>query len=200
MKKTLSYFSTYIIAFIAVTVIIILLNNQFNNIFYLDFNPPVKVHQEKVLTSKDSTSYPGPYLKGQLTNSIDKKVTTLKQKSDSSGITKSAIIDSSLVDSLSELKHELKVNEKLYSKQVKLNETLQQQKDAEAKKDSAYMDWAKKTAKLYEKMDAVKAAKIIQNYSDNVARDIIYLMKQNKAAEILAQFSPEVANRITRAQ
>ena len=49
-------------------------------------------------------------------------------------------------------------------------------------------------------MDPAKAAKIIQGYSDNVARDLIYSMKKNKASEILAAFSPENANRIMRAK
>jgi len=63
-----------------------------------------------------------------------------------------------------------------------------------------YVSWTKKIAKLYETMDPSKAAKIIQGYSDNIARDIIYTMKQKKAAGILAEFNPKIANRIMRAK
>lgn len=68
------------------------------------------------------------------------------------------------------------------------------------KPDSAYISWKKQTAALYELMEPKKAAKIIQNFSDNIARDILYTMKKKKAAEILAQLNPETANRITKAQ
>jgi len=64
--------------------------------------------------------------------------------------------------------------------------------------DSIYNKWMKSTAKLYENMEPKKAAKIISSYSDNMARDIIYTMKKKKAAEILAELSPEFASRITR--
>ncbi|MDP3682477.1 MAG: hypothetical protein Q8S01_00960, partial [Ignavibacteria bacterium] len=66
--------------------------------------------------------------------------------------------------------------------------------------DTAYLNWKKQTAALYELMEPKKAAKIIQNFSDNIARDILYTMKKKKAAEILAQLNPETANRITKAQ
>jgi flagellar motility protein MotE (MotC chaperone) len=65
-----------------------------------------------------------------------------------------------------------------------------------AKKDSIYQDWLKQTIKLYENMDTKKVAKIIQGYSDNIARDLILKMKKKKAAEILAEFKPEYVVRI----
>lgn len=63
----------------------------------------------------------------------------------------------------------------------------------------AYLEWAKKTAKIYESMTAGKAAKIIQNYSDSEAKDIIYYMNKKKAAGILALLDPKHVTRITRA-
>jgi hypothetical protein len=72
--------------------------------------------------------------------------------------------------------------------------------NTKTKPDSNYIAWMKQTAKMYESMDPKKAAKIIQSYSDNIARDIIYSMKQKKAAEILSELNPDTANRITRAK
>lgn len=63
-------------------------------------------------------------------------------------------------------------------------------------KDSVYNKWIKNSVKLYETMDSKKAAKIIQGYNDNIARDIIFSMKKKKAAEIIAEFKPELVNRI----
>ena len=45
-------------------------------------------------------------------------------------------------------------------------------------------------------MDSKKAAKLIQNYSDNVSRDIIYTMKKKKAAEVLNAMNVETASKI----
>jgi flagellar motility protein MotE (MotC chaperone) len=65
-----------------------------------------------------------------------------------------------------------------------------------AKKDTTYQKWIKKTGKLYESMDAKKAAKIILGYSDNIARDLLLSMRKKKAAEILSEIKPEIASRI----
>ena len=62
-----------------------------------------------------------------------------------------------------------------------------------------YNDWIASTVKLYESMDSKQAAKIITNYSDNVARDIIYAMKKKKAAEILSNLNSEQIVKLTRA-
>jgi len=64
--------------------------------------------------------------------------------------------------------------------------------------DSAYIKWKKETVKLYESMDSKKVAKIFENLSDDVARDLIYSMKKKKAAEILSNVSQELAIRLTR--
>ena len=58
--------------------------------------------------------------------------------------------------------------------------------------------WIKQTAKLYESMDPKKAALIIKNYSESTARDIIYRMKKNKAADVLSELDPVTANRIAQ--
>lgn len=118
--------------------------------------------------------------------------------------------DSLVIDSLNkfiaQIVKEVKKNPKQEkelkkeTKEVPKTETTVAQVVETVKRDSAYFAWKKQTASLYEMMEPKKAAKIIQNFSDNVARDILYSMKKKKAAEILAQLNPETANRFTKAQ
>lgn len=68
----------------------------------------------------------------------------------------------------------------------------------ENEKDSTYIKWKRSTSKFFEAMDAKKAAQIIRKYSDNTARDLLYSMKRKKAAEIIAELSPEYAAKLTR--
>jgi flagellar motility protein MotE (MotC chaperone) len=61
-----------------------------------------------------------------------------------------------------------------------------------------YTDWITKVTSIYSGMEPKKAAKIIQTYSDNVARDILYNMNKKTAAKVVSELSPETANRIFR--
>ncbi|MCL5028265.1 MAG: hypothetical protein M1480_04490, partial [Bacteroidetes bacterium] len=115
----------------------------------------------------------------------------------------SAYSDSLLLDSLKNLQAALRSVDKKIALNVDASDKSDQQtlvNNGKTKPDSSYIVWKNQTAKLYESMDPQKAAKIIQSYSDNVARDIIYSMRQKKAAEILSELNPETANRITRAK
>jgi flagellar motility protein MotE (MotC chaperone) len=49
-------------------------------------------------------------------------------------------------------------------------------------------------------MDTKKAAKIIEGYTDNIAREILFSMKKKKAAEIISELKPEAATRIMNLQ
>ena len=64
--------------------------------------------------------------------------------------------------------------------------------------EKEYTDWVKKVTSIYSSMESRKAAKIIQTYSDNVARDILYSMNKKTAAKVVSELSPETANRIFR--
>jgi len=75
-----------------------------------------------------------------------------------------------------------------------------QKVNTQIKKDSTYNSWMKNSIKLYESMDTKKAAKIIQGYSDNIAREILFSMKKKKAAEIISELKPEAATRIMNLQ
>jgi len=61
-----------------------------------------------------------------------------------------------------------------------------------------YTEWIQKVSSIYSALEPKKAAKIIQTYSDNVARDILYNMSKKTAAKVVSELSPETANRIFR--
>ncbi len=205
MNLKIIYGGTFLAVFLLVTGGLMYTNNVYKNIFAFDFS---SVHQADSLTNnKDQNNsdkknsaglneQPGTESKDQIIDSLK----NLTQSGKTDTIIQTVVMDSSLIDSLSRL-------HKLLSE--KTNTIVNKQPDVEikpvvethnTKPDSNYAVWVKKTAGLYESMDSKKAAKIIQNYSDNVARDIIYLIKKKKAAEILSELSPDFATRITRAQ
>jgi hypothetical protein len=71
------------------------------------------------------------------------------------------------------------------------------------KEEEAYKEWKRSTLKIFAKMDAKNITKILENYSDNVVRDLIYEMKDALAAEVLsvmAKTNPERAAKITGAK
>lgn len=193
MKGKIIYIASFVSAFIFTTLIIILSNNDFKNIFAFDFTP---VKSSQVATSMiNQTNYKEAFgemlreLKSQMLDSLK----TIKYIANDSSQNRKA--DSVLSDSINALKLKLEksVNQDSLFKNESINRNI-------AQNDSTYRIWAKKTAALYEVMDSKKAAKIIQNYADNVARDILYSMKKKKAAEVLANLNPETASRMTKIQ
>ncbi len=187
----------FVSAFILVTGGLIFLNTTYANIFKFDFSP----ESERVLI-QDST------------NNMKKELAKQEE------LHPDKIIDSLTVsDTLNSLTADIKDSVSLISKQDSIinttskpnltvqkpdtsNKEIQNPELTKAVKkgdiDSTYINWIKDTAKMYEAMEPKKAARIIENYPDDVARDIMYKMKKKKAAEILAEFDPIVANRITR--
>jgi flagellar motility protein MotE (MotC chaperone) len=109
--------------------------------------------------------------------------------------------DSSVIDSLRLLMKEI---QKLKEGQAKPEQMAQPAQNIALAKssaaDSAYKNWIKNSVKLYEAMETKKAAKILQTYSDNIAREIIFKMKKRKAAEIIAEIKPDIASRIMSVQ
>ena len=103
--------------------------------------------------------------------------------------------DEMLIDSLLELKRKLEVTQKILAQQK------EEIKDSITTKSVVVdKDWIRKTSKLLEEMEPKKAAKVLSNYSDNEARELIYAMKQKKAAEILSILDPIFVNKITSSQ
>lgn len=194
MKTKIIYTLIFIGAFILTTAVLVFLNTQFNNIFKFDFSAPEQtITQEPRLTSTGQDQQ----VKTDSTNSL---ITKNVKNNDTKILEDDRLKDEmesnqKLQDSLSTL---LKVIDEMKQQETKpveqvVNNTIEEVSETEK---AGYEDWVKKTSNLYASMDSKKAAKIIQNYSDNIARDILYSMNRKKAAEILAEFKPEIATRI----
>jgi len=216
----------FVAAFVVVTIIIIFLNSKFNNIFKFDFSAPHAL----VINKKDSTGVKNQELSKKseeekkaselnIPGVSTEEVTKGQNNKDS--VANVPAKTNNTVEPVKNTQKEKQVAEKKVEKKnttapvktppvvnnVQKNTNSSKPirndnivKNTPAKVDSSYIKWTKNTAAIYETMDSKKAAKIIQNYSDNIARDIIYAMKKKKAAEILAELSPDVANKITKAK
>ncbi len=198
MKEKIVYTVSFLLAFVIVTGLLIYANSIFKNIFAFDFSP-AQANTAEVKKAEEPAPAPA---QTQMKDSTDLKLAQLdsvKKSQDTTNIASSSITlgDSNAVK---------KVNKKLEEAAKKMTaaqpsaETPQQKPEVAykntAKGDSTYKAWVASTVKLYESMDTRKAAKIILGYSDNIARDILMKMKKKKAAEIIAEFKPEIATRI----
>lgn len=191
------YIISFLLAFVLITGLLIFLNSSYKNIFAFDFTP---VSQSVAVTEvKKQEPQSQPAIQPKDTAALKD---TAMQKIDSSKVEPNvaAIKDSSAVKKVAQEKAKkvepLPVNTTVVK--TELTKAVEIDKNI-AKRDSVYKLWVKNTVKLYETMDTRKAAKIIQGYSDNIARDLLLTMKKKKAAEILAEFKPETATRIISA-
>jgi len=181
-------------AFILVTAGLIFLNSAYTNIFRLDFsvqeNTIVKDSTKSDKNKKDNVIPPAADI--FISDTIKSSDTLTAQVNPLVDSVKTPVIQKTTqqipetTKQISEVKEEKLPEEKL--PEIKINKET----------DSTYIKWVKDTAKMFESMEPKKAAKIIANYSDDTARDIMYKMKKKKAAEILAELDPVAANRITR--
>ncbi len=217
----------YVVCFVLVTGGIMFLNTKYKNIFEFDFSPVGEV--TAVSDSLGTHSVTEIPQEEEVKDSTDLYYEKMMEKRFSLRRFKEYItkkIKKEMVDSLNRIKiaknkeiNEIKedfipIDTTKFVKRIKdlnsqlsalktENGVLKQENENFKKRIDTKVDydkWKKQTAKLYESMDAKSASKIIQKYSDNVARDILYSMKRKQAAEILAQLTPEIANRITRAK
>ncbi len=214
MKEKLVYGIIFGGAFVIVTAAIIYMNSTFNNIFKFDFSSPqaskiiaASVNEEN--TEQIEQQAPEEEIADDLSESVVLENETAGQDT---AVVKYEV-DKSLLDSLSILRNKIALLEKQQGKknnqdkadEIKTNSQREDSLKAVATAESKKMDekkfdlWAKETAKLYESMDPKKAAKIIQSYSDNESREVIFKMNKKKAAKILAELDPEIAIRITKA-
>lgn len=194
MKNTIIYSIIFLIAFGAVTAGLIFINTQYNNIFYFDFTPMAEIQKRELEARKLAQQ------KAKVTaDSLKSNKPNLEAIGDTTQITLSDTAKvENLLTEISNQKGKDSVSTKTAKTEVKatiVDKNLAKISEM-AKKDSIYQDWLKQTVKLYENMDTKKVAKIIQGYSDNIARDLILKMKKKKAAEILAEFKPEYVVRI----
>ncbi len=181
MKNTIIYSVLFISAFIGTTFGIYTFNNKYVDMFKFDLRD--KAAFEKAL--QDSLA------------ALHADSLTV---SDSLNITNA--------DSIMHLSHGDSSTVKIDSSKIKFEQKLaEKDKEIESLKNrmneksgGKYQDWLKKTIKLYEAMEANKAAEYIKSLPEDEARDIIYSMKQKKAAEILSNLENETVQRLTRAQ
>lgn len=199
MKDKLIYVLILLIAFFMVTGAMYYGASTYKNIFALDFTPvdsgpepAAKDSSVTALAQKTETpakpALPDSSIVMNQTGSVPVDTADLK-------ISASTISDNTniLAEQINKLKEQVNL---LSEKSVPANNPENLSLPIKSVNDSVYNNWVKNSVKLYEAMDSKKAAKIIQGYNDNIARDIIYSMKKKKAAEIIAEFKPELANRI----
>lgn len=198
MNSKITHSIIFLAAFILVTLAFVFGASAYRNIFKFDFTP-VK-HNTEPITMLDLRDVSKSSRKSiaNLKKEILDSLKTLKDSSENSGGFRLGLADSSLVDSLKTLLKEYKKISVVQSETEKPGAAALPA--SSVKKDSSYQVWLKKSVKLYESMDTKKAAKIILSYSDNIARDLIFSMKQKTAAAVVAEFSPEIASRIMSVQ
>ena len=78
--------------------------------------------------------------------------------------------------------------------------TKAEQELSQKEKATEHEEWLKSTIKLYEAMETNKAADLLAKLPENEAREIIYSMKNKKAAEILSGLDTETVKRLTRSR
>lgn len=212
MKAKLVYGLVFGLAFVLVTFGIIYMNSSYNNIWKFDFSPPVPKQakaapvQQQVQSQEENIAQ-AEVVPPPMDSVKTEPVAENKIEPTSASVPK---VDSSLKDSLKILRDKVALLEKQLQvkdqkNNVKPNSTSvtqvakveEQPKQVINKKKLE--EWAKQTAKLYESMDPKKAAKIIQSYSDNESREVLFQMNKKKAAKILAELDTETATRITKA-
>jgi len=193
MKEKIVYGLIFVFLFAVVSAGMIYFNSIYKNIFAFDFTPRAQEHElaEKNLAKADS-----PKTDPLITDTL--KIDSLKSNVDSTQVKENVSVAQTNIISNTENKK----SNQILKEQKKEEVTVQTpyrvpvNDKIKARKDSIYNEWVKQTVKLYESMDSKKAAKVLVNYSDNIARDILLKMKKKKAAEILAELKPDVVTRI----
>jgi flagellar motility protein MotE (MotC chaperone) len=184
MKKII-IITPFVFAFILVTGVLVYLNSIYNNIFHFDFSPKID-NQKTALLDSVST-------KNSLNSNTDKYENDLasNEKNVNDTTNSQYNINSNEQPALNAINDNSSVSTEDKSTQKLVEKT---------NKDSAYNAWLKKTVKLVENLPPAQASKLLKNYSDNQARDIIYTMKQKQAAKIISYLEPEYVQKLTRFQ
>jgi flagellar motility protein MotE (MotC chaperone) len=200
VKQKLIYGGAFLLIFILVTVGIIYMNSVYRNIFLLDFSQKQEITK---VQKQDSLKTANVLKDSSKILQVDNILPDTTLQTDSAKISEVQTKDSVIQPPVA-LKEEKAVvkNEPVTKPDVAQNQggepIIEIKTSFQNFSDTNYVKWAKKTSGLFESMDSKKAAKIIEKYSDNIARDIIYGMKKKKAAEILAELNPDTASRIAR--
>lgn len=201
MKNTFIYAVVFFTAFSFVSAGMYFSTKIFNNVFTLDFTAPDNVEKSVETDTINFTIYYPTLEEAKILvkEEIVSEIVFAMNERDSNQINTLTEVLQNKIASLEET-----FSEQLNAKKTVINEkqeTIQQLQSETGKVDDEdYNNWLKSTVKMYEAMDSKKAAKIIQKYSDNVARDIIYAMNRKKAAQIMSELNPETVIKLTRAK
>ena len=179
MKNVILYAVIFIIAFIATTYGVYTYNEKYVNLFEFDLRDAsvaAKAAKADSLALANSDSL----VVSDNLNIDNKKVEKVKE----------------VEKNLTEAKVKLdKTSNKLSEKEKEL-EMLKKQ--LEVKNVEEHEEWLKSTIKLYEAMETTKAGQLLKALPDDEARELIYSMKNKKAAEILSSLDTETIKRLTR--
>ncbi len=205
MKNIISAVLAFVVAFIAVTGILILANLYYRNIFAFDFRPrPVKkVVKHKVTFCPKDYWRIEKFVRDEFKKELLDTLHTMYFKKKIDTVYTVIVKDKALLESVNKAMKKILEQDARLKKQEKeiaqLKDELKKEKERQKnKKSEEYVNWVKNNAKLLSQMDSGMAAKILENYSDNIAQDLIYAMKKKKAAEILSYLPPEKVAKITK--
>lgn len=218
MKQGIIYGGTFLFTFAIVTGLLIYLNSSYENIFQFNFAPKslvqlsdstktdsLKVFEnEEPLAQTDSTIAQDSMLVSSL-GGIENGDSSLTVENGNKNSDSSLTVQNGNENVKNQLENP---NHKKENKKVDIvnpnNDITQKQQQNvtpeinKMPKGKEYTEWVAKVTSIYSGMEPKKAAKIIQTYSDNVARDILYSMNKKTAAKVVSELSPETANRIFR--
>lgn len=193
MKPGIIYGGVFLFAFVIVTGLLIYMNSTYENIFQFNFAPKSLVIADSLKTDS---------LKTAMNDSTAVKDSVLL--SSMSGVEGNDSLNQNPIENKEvENPEQNKHNEVVDQKNPKTDLTSNQQQNYQTTTQTLpqgkeYTEWVTKVTSIYSAMEPKKAAKIIQTYSDNVARDILYNMNKKTAAKVVSELSPETANRIFR--
>lgn len=178
MKNIVIYSVLFIIAFIGTTLTIYTYNQKYVNMFEFDFRNKEEVALADSLAALSSDSL-----------AIADSLEVIKQE------------EAKKV----ELKENYEETQKILSKkntelEKKKAEVERLKSQLEEKKKEKHAKWLKATIKLYEAMEAGKAAQLLKSLPQHEARELLYSMKNKKAAQILSSLDTETVKRLTRAE
>lgn len=210
MKQGIIYGGTFLFTFVIVTGLIIYFNSSYENIFQFNFSPKsTALLSDSTKTDSTGTDSLNVSENNELTALSDSTIVQDSILLSSLGgveANDSAITDKNLnkIDKIKpENLNQNKGNNVSAFKDLKTNVNENQQSNIQpltqnVAQGKEYTDWIQKVTSIYSGLEPKKAAKIIQTYSDNVARDILYNMSKKTAAKVVSELSPETTNRIFR--
>jgi flagellar motility protein MotE (MotC chaperone) len=199
LKASFLYILTFIVAFLAVTGLLIIANERFQNIFKFDFSPIQTTKAVQPYTSNQINFTESKVLQDSVPRPVESQLTVSKDTLN---------VQRFKTDSLATRDEKKQVNQPSVTNQpVQTAQAISEEKTKTLETnltsktpDSTYNKWKKATVRIYEAMDSRKVAQVLTGLSDSEARELIYSMKKKKAAEILSNLSADAVKRLTRVQ